>query len=160
GWAAGVLARGTVGGRPRGRSGHVPARRADALRRMDPVPGANGRLRARSPRLRALGQAGALRLPDRGLYEVPRALPRSDRAGALQPGGARLGRGRTRARPAPAGAGGAPGGDEHGSLPARLPLAPYRAVVAHPGAGGADHGRIDANDAEDLLARVQREAGT
>ena len=70
----GLLAPGRAGRRRS--AGSLPARGAEQLRRLDSLPRAHRRLRARPAGVRALGQAGRLRLLDRGLRPLARGVPR------------------------------------------------------------------------------------
>ena len=97
----------------RGRAGALPAWRADQLGRLAALPRAHRRRGARPAGLRALGQAGRLRLLDRRLRPVPRGVPRRRGHRSLLAGGARLGGSGPGHGPAPARAGGAARGHQH-----------------------------------------------
>ncbi len=80
------------------------------------------------------------------------------RSSACSLRGARLGGGRPGVRPAPARARRAPGDHQRRAVPAGLPLAPHRAHLAHPGAGGAGDGRHQPLSAATAHQGVERHA--
>ena len=112
----------------------------NSCRPLGAVPRAHRRLRARPARLRAVGQAGLLRLLDPRLRPLDRGVPGSRRPRPLLAGGARLGRGRPGHRAAAARAAGAAGGDRRRALPPRLRVAQVGAHLAHAVRGGDGDG--------------------
>ena len=118
-------------------------RNADQRRRLDAVPRARRRHRARPAGLRPLGQAGQLRLHDRRLRPLHRALPRVQRDRAAEPRRPRLRRGRPRLRPALPRADRPPRRDRRRAAAARLPVAPPGPHVAAAGGRRAGDGLDD-----------------
>ena len=110
------------------------------------------------PGLRALGQAGRLRLLDRRLRPVPRGVPRRRGHRALLAGGPRLGGSRPGHGPAPARAGGPARGHQHRAAPARLHVAPGGPDLAPGDARRAGDGLHHPVRASALTARGVRQA--